>query len=98
MLIAAFSKSVGQASGIAMMLILSMSMVGGAWFPTSLMPSSIQMFAKCSIVYWSISGFMDVLWRGSTFVQILPTLGMLAMFATAVIGVSLWKFSKSQVL
>ena len=98
MLIAAFSKSVAQASAVAMMLILSMSTVGGAWFPTSLMPSYIQMLGKFSIVYWSISGFMAVLWRGSTFIEILPILCVLAGIAAFVIGLSMWKFSRTKFL
>jgi hypothetical protein len=98
MLIASFAKSVAQAGALALMLILTMSAVGGAWFPTSLMPAYIQVLSKFSIVYWSISGFMAVLWRGSTFVEILPIYGVLTGIAMLVIAVSMWKFSRAKIL
>jgi ABC-2 type transport system permease protein len=98
MLIAAFAKTPSQAGALAMMLILSMSAMGGAWFPTSLMPSWIQAIGKFTLVYWSIEGFMAVLWRGSGFVEILPVLGVLCLITSLVMGVSLWKFSRAQIL
>ncbi len=98
MLIAAFSRTMAQASALGMLLILAMSAVGGAWFPTSIMPPYIQVLSKFSLVYWSISGFLSVLWAGATFVEILPILGVLAGIAALVIGVSLWKFSRTNVL
>ncbi|HLP16325.1 MAG TPA: ABC transporter permease, partial [Bacteroidota bacterium] len=98
MLIASFARTTAQAGAIGMMLILSMSTVGGAWFPTSLMPASIQALGKLSLVYWSIEGFLIVLWRGAGFVEILPVLGMLCVFAVVTIAISLVKFSRTQVL
>ena len=77
MLIAAFSQTRQQANGLGTLLILSMSSIGGAWFPTSFMPSTIQFFSKLTVVYWSIEGFMEVLWRGVGFVSILPHLAIL---------------------
>ena len=74
MLIAAFSQTRQQANGLGTLLILSMSAIGGAWFPTSFMPSTIQLFSKLTVVYWSIDGFMEVLWRGVGFIAILPHL------------------------
>ncbi len=98
MLIAAFSRTMAQASALGMLLILAMSAVGGAWFPTSIMPPYIQVLSKFSLVYWSISGFLSVLWAGATFVEILPILGVLTGIAAVVIGVSLWKFSRTNIL
>lgn len=98
MLIASLAKTPAQAAALAMMLILTMSAIGGAWFPTSLMPSYIQTLGKFSLVYWSIEGFMAVLWRGSGFMEILPILTVLGGFAAIVIAFSLWKFSRTQVL
>ena len=76
MLIAAFSQTRQQANGLGTLLILSMSAIGGAWFPTSFMPSTIQFFSKLTVVYWTIEGFMEVLWRGVGFISIVPHLAI----------------------
>jgi ABC-2 type transport system permease protein len=97
MLLAAFSRSAAQANGLGMLLILTMSSIGGAWFPTSFMPSYIQTFSKLTIVYWSMDGFLQVLWRGVNTVEILPNLAILFFIAFLITLVSMWQFKKGHV-
>jgi ABC-2 type transport system permease protein len=97
MLLAAVSKTQGQARALGTLLILAMSSIGGAWFPTSLMPPFIQILAKGSIVYWSMEAFLAVLWRGAGFVEILPYFGVLVGISLTVIAVSLWRFRSGHV-
>ncbi len=86
MLIAAVSKTNAQASGLGTFLILTMSAIGGAWFPTFVLPPFIQILSKGTLVYWSMEGFLDVLWRGSGTLEILPVVGVL-LGMSAVINV-----------
>lgn len=58
MLLASIARNPEAAQGLATFLILSMSAVGGAWFPTSIMPEFIQTISKVTLVYWSIEGFL----------------------------------------
>jgi len=51
MLLAAFCTTSAQASGWGTFLILTMSSIGGAWFPTFLMPPFIQSISKLTIVF-----------------------------------------------
>jgi ABC-2 type transport system permease protein len=97
MLIAAFSQTRQQANGLGTLLILSMSAIGGAWFPTSFMPSTIQFFSKLTVVYWSIEGFMEVLWRGVGFVSIVPHLAILFGIGAIFNLVSLRQFKKGHI-
>lgn len=97
MLLAAVSKTQGQARALGTLLILAMSSIGGAWFPTSFMPPFIQTLAKGSIVYWSMEAFLAVLWRGAGLVEILPYFGVLFGISLAVIAVSLWRFRSGHV-
>ena len=78
MLLAAVSPSSAAASGLGTFLILTMSAIGGAWFPTSFMPEFIQKLSKLTIVYWSLEGFIKVLWANCTTLELLPTLAILA--------------------
>jgi ABC-2 type transport system permease protein len=97
MLIAAFSQTRQQANGLGTLLILSMSAIGGAWFPTSFMPSTIQFFSKLTVVYWAIDGFMEVLWRGVGFISIVPHLAILFGIGAILNIVSVRQFRKGHI-
>ncbi len=97
MVLAAFSKTTAQANGLGTFLILTMSAIGGAWFPTFILPPFIQVLSKFTIVYWSIEGFLQVLWNGASLVEILPTVGILLGIGILVNAVSFWKFKKGDI-
>ena len=98
MLIAAFSKTSAQANGLGTFLILTMSAIGGAWFPTFILPHFIQVLSKGTIVYWSVEGFLAVLWRNATTLEILPYVGILLGISAVVNFVSVMQFKKGNVL
>ncbi len=97
MLLAAIAPTSAAASGLGTFLILTMSAIGGAWFPTSFMPEFIQHFSKFTIVYWSIEGFLRVLWSNCTTLELLPVLGILAGIALVVNAFSVWRFKRGQI-
>ncbi len=97
MLLAAVSPNAEAASGLATFLIMTMSSLGGAWFPISLMPEFIQQFSKLTLVYWSMEGFSAVLWAGQGFVQLLPILGILGGITAAVMALAIWRFNRSRI-
>jgi ABC-2 type transport system permease protein len=96
LLIASVSPNSAAASGIATFVVITMSAVGGAWFPVSLMPDYIQRISKLTIVYWSVEGFSDVLWAGHTLVQVLPKIGILVAITAAVMAVSVACFRRGK--
>ena len=97
MFLASFTKTSAQANGLGTLLILTMSAVGGSWFPVSMMPETIQFFSRFTITYWSIEGFQAVLWRGSGFVEILPFLGMLLGIGIVVNIISYFNFKRGNI-
>jgi ABC-2 type transport system permease protein len=97
MLIAAVSRSSAQANGLGTFLILAMSSIGGAWFPVSLMPDFIQSISKLTLVYWSMDGFLQVLWRGAPLGDILPNVGILLGMSALITSISVWQFKKGHV-
>jgi len=96
MLLAAFCRTAAQANGWGTFLILTMSAIGGAWFPTFLMPGFIQVISKFTIVYWAVDGFLMVLWRGASFTDILPNLAFLFGSAAVINTISIIRFRKRQ--
>ncbi len=98
MLITSFTKSLSQANGIATILILIMSAIGGSWFPVFLLPEWMQTISKTTITYWSVDGFLQVLWRHSDLSGILINLVVLLGIAGAVNAVALYRFKKTDIL
>jgi ABC-2 type transport system permease protein len=94
MLLAAVSKSTAAASGLGTFLILTMSAVGGAWFPVSFMPEFLQTLSKLTLVYWAQEGFIAALWAGSSIVEMLPILGVLVGMAAVLNTISLVLFRR----
>ena len=97
MLLASVAPTSAAASGLATFLILTMSAIGGAWFPTSLMPEFVQHLSKLTIVHWSMEGFLQVLWAGCTTRELLPTLAVLFGIAAVVNGFSVWRFNRGKI-
>jgi ABC-2 type transport system permease protein len=97
MLLSSVSQTRQQAQGLGTLLILSMSAVGGAWFPTSFMPATIQFFSKLTIVYWAMNGFLEVLWRGVGTSSILLHIGILFGIGAVVNVFSVWRFQKGHI-
>lgn len=94
MLVASLAPNPHAASGIATLLVLTMSAVGGAWFPVSFLPEFLQTASRFTLVYWGVEGFSDVLFAGKGVLQVLPTAGVLAGIAALVMGVAVWRFNK----
>ena len=63
MIITSHATSLNQANGIATLLILVMSAVGGSWFPTFLFPDWLQVVSRFTLTYWSVEAFQQILWR-----------------------------------
>lgn len=97
MAIAAVSRTQGAAQGLTTFLVLTMSAIGGAWFPVSFMPAFIQRISHFTVVYWSVEGFTDVLWAGQSLAGVLPTLGALALMAALILGFALWRFNRGRI-
>jgi len=94
MLLASLSPSAEAAQGLSSFVILVMSATGGAWFPVSFMPEFMQHVAKFTVVYWAMEGFAEVLWSHLSFVDLLPTLGVLLGISAGVMALAIWFFKR----
>ena len=97
MLIAALAPNAAAASGLSTLVVMVMSATGGAWFPMSFMPEFMQQIGKFTLVYWSMEGFLQVLWADRSFVELLPILGILAGITLAVMTVAIWRLNKKAI-
>lgn len=89
LIIAAVARTEEQAAGYQVVVILAMSAIGGAMFPSFMIPAGVRTLAAITPVHWAMQGFLDVLWRAQSLPGILAEagilLGMAAVMATAAI-------------
>ena len=67
------------------------------WFPVTLMPEFIQQISKFTLVYWAMEGFSQVLWANATFLELLPTLGILGGTTALVMTIAVWRFNRGNI-
>lgn len=98
MIITAHAKSINQANGVATLIILVMSALGGSWFPIVFLPEWMQILSKLTITYWSVEGFLQVLWRNAPLIEILLHLSILGVIAVVVNWYAIIKFKKGNMI
>ena len=97
MIITAHATSISQANGIATLLILVMSAVGGSWFPTFLFPDWLQVVAKFTLTYWSVEAFQQVMWRHAELSAIYLNLTILVAISIIFSWYAIYRFNKGEI-
>jgi len=94
--IAAWARTEKQADGVSTLIILSMSALGGSWFPTMAMPPAAQTVAKFTLTYWSLRGYQASLWYGKTWTDpdVLLSLGVVMAVAVGLALLALTLFRR----
>jgi ABC-2 type transport system permease protein len=78
--VAALGRTEQQSRGLSILAVLTMMMLGGAWFPSFLMPQWIQNVALAVPVRWAVDGFDGMTWRAQGALSALPYAGVLLGF------------------
>lgn len=94
LVISALSSTEEQAGGIQVVAILSMSAIGGAMFPSFMLPSIIKLIGKVTPVFWAMQGFNDIFWRGQGIVGIMLECGICLGMAAAMTIVAIIIFRR----
>ena len=95
LLVASLGKSENQSRGLSVLAVLRMSMLGGAWFPTWLMPKFMQTVSLFVPVRWGVDGFDGALWRGSSLAELLTPVAGLVAFAAGFAGAAVLRLRKA---
>ena len=91
-LVAALGKSDTQIGGLASLLTLTLSAVGGCMVPSFVMPDFMQTLSRFTPHGWAMQGFQDVLVRGYSLAGIVPEAGVLFGFAAVFFLIGVWRF------
>jgi len=92
--LAPFIKSEGQASGLVLLLSLSLAPLGGAWWPLEIVPEFMQTIGHVSPVAWAMDAFQDLIWYDGSFTDVLPEIAVLLAAAAVlfIIGIRSFKY------
>lgn len=91
-LISVFAATKEQAESLATVIVVSMSALGGSWWPIYIMPDFMQQLAHITINAWAMDGFYDLLWHGYGLREVLPEVAVLFTIAAVFMALSASKF------
>jgi ABC-2 type transport system permease protein len=92
LMLAALTKTQEQASSIGTLISVLLSVVGGMMVPIWVMPKFMQSLAYFTPHAWALKGFQDVIVRGQGLEQVLPSIGVLLIFAVIFWAIGVWRF------
>ena len=92
LLIASIGGTPNATRGVAILAVLLMVMLGGAWVPTFIFPAWLQQLTVVVPARWAVDGLDAMTWRGLGFAAaVLPTAVLLG-FATVFGALTLTRF------
>lgn len=92
--IAALSRTEEQASGYQVVIILAMSAIGGAMFPSFMIPKFIRSLAQLTPVHWAMQGFLNIFWRDQSLAGIALECTVLLGMALLLVTISVLTFRR----
>jgi ABC-2 type transport system permease protein len=93
LLVAAFARTREQIIPLGLTVIMIVCSIGGCWWPLFMEPPWLQRMAYVFLTAWSMDGLNDLILRDRGLVEILPTLGALAVYGAGslVAGLKLYR-------
>ncbi len=70
-------KNPGQASGLGLLLTLTLAPIGGAWWPMDISPRFMQIIGHVSPIAWAMDGFTALTYNGAHLADILLPIAVL---------------------
>jgi ABC-2 type transport system permease protein len=88
LLVAAIGGTEARARSVSILVILGISMVGGLWLPSFLLPGWVRDTAMSLPTAWAMQGLGGVTWEGLGLWAVLPSVVVVAAFAAAFLAVA----------
>jgi ABC-2 type transport system permease protein len=92
LLVAAVGKTEAQVNGLAVLLAITLSALGGMMVPVFLMPGFMKTMSLFTPHAWALSGYHDVMIRGLGVSAVLGEAGVLLGFSVLFFLIALWRF------
>jgi ABC-2 type transport system permease protein len=91
LLVAAIGGTEARARSVSILVILGISMIGGLWVPSFLMPGWVRDVALSLPTSWAMRGLCGATWQGQGFFTLLPSAAMVAVFAVTFLALAIWR-------
>ena len=88
LVLATAARTRAQLSGMATIIILIMSSMGGSMFPRFLMSETMQKIGLVTFNAWALDGYLKVFWRNAPLVALWPQLLVLAGLTLAFLAIA----------
>lgn len=96
LLVAAIGGTEARARNVSILVILGISMVGGLWVPSFLLPGWVRDVALSLPTSWAMHGLGGVTWQGLGLRSVLPSVGMVAAFAVVFLVLAAWRLQVAE--
>ena len=91
-LLTSIIKTTRQLIPITVFIILTMSAIGGSWWPLWMEPRWMQQVARLTITAWAMEGFNTLMIRGGGLMDIMPNIAALLVYGGICFGLGLYFF------
>ena len=91
-LVAGLARTEAQIGGLTVLLLLTLSALGGCFIPRFIMPEWLRTVGLVTPHAWALDAYQDLLVRGYGLFEVLPKVGALATFAVAFFAIGVWRF------
>ncbi len=91
-LVSALARTEAQVGGLTVLLLLTLSALGGSFIPRFIMPDWLKTIGLITPHAWALNAYQDLLVRGYGLMEVLPKVGALAVFALVFFGIGVWRF------
>jgi ABC-type multidrug transport system permease subunit len=85
-------KNAAQASGLSLLLSITLAPLGGAWWPMEVVPDLMRTIGHISPVAWAMDGFNALIFEGGTLTDVLLPILVLLILALICFGIGIWRF------
>ena len=80
LVLATLSRSRQQLAGLANLIVLSLSAIGGSMYPRPFMSETLQKVSLVGFNAWALDGYTKMFWRDEPVLALWPQVAMLALF------------------
>lgn len=92
LLVAVLVRTEDQANSVSNLLVLTMSAIGGSWWPLFIEPQFMQDMAHFTITAWAMEGFYDLLYFDLGLTGIVKEVGWLVFMMVLFFGIAIQRF------
>jgi ABC-2 type transport system permease protein len=96
LLVAAVGGTEARARSVCILAILGVSMLGGLWLPSFVLPGWARDVALSLPTTWAMHGLDGVTWQGRGFRDTLPNAAVVSGFAAVFLAVAVAKLVTSE--